>query len=65
MDRTPENDVVAALRALGRDSTGVTAVEYALIAGLIALAIISALALVGTDLTAFFTNLHANLSTLG
>ncbi|HEY1928246.1 MAG TPA: Flp family type IVb pilin [Caulobacteraceae bacterium] len=65
MDRTPENDVVTALRALGRDCTGVTAVEYALIAGLIALAIISALALVGTDLTTFFMNLHTNLSTLG
>ncbi|HSZ53797.1 MAG TPA: Flp family type IVb pilin [Caulobacteraceae bacterium] len=65
MDRTPANDVVTALRALGRDRAGVTAVEYALIAGMIALAIITALALVGTNLTTFFTNLHTNLSTLG
>lgn len=64
MDRTPGNDVVAVLRAIGRDRTGVTAIEYALIAGLIALAIVGWGALIGTELTGFFMRLHNNLSTL-
>ena len=63
MDGTPENDVIAVLRALGRDRKGVTAVEYALIAGLIALAIITGVTLVGSDLTNFFTALAGNIST--
>ena len=65
MDRTPGNDVVAVVRAFVEDRTGVTAVEYALIAGLIALAIITALSLVGSNLTTFFMNLHGNLSSIG
>lgn len=36
---------------------GASAVEYALIAGLIAVAIIAAVTLVGTDLTATFTKI--------
>jgi pilus assembly protein Flp/PilA len=64
MDRTPGDDVVAAVRAFVEDRAGVTAVEYALIAGLIALAIISAVTLVGSNLTSFFMNLHTNISTI-
>ncbi|HEY2048385.1 MAG TPA: Flp family type IVb pilin [Caulobacteraceae bacterium] len=53
---------MAALRWVGRDRTGVTAVEYALIAGLIALVIITAVGLVGADLSNFFMNLHNDVS---
>jgi len=38
-----------------RDKSGVTAIEYGLIAGLIAVVIIGAVTTVGTDLTAKFT----------
>jgi len=38
-----------------RDESGVTAIEYGLIAGLIAVVIIGAVTTVGTDLTAKFT----------
>jgi pilus assembly protein Flp/PilA len=62
MDQTPGEDVMAALRWVGRDRTGVTAVEYALIAGLIALVIITAVGLVGADLSNFFMNLHNDVS---
>lgn len=65
MDRTPGNDVVAVLRAIGRARGGVTAVEYALIAGMIALAIITAVGLVGSNLSNFFMNLHNDTSSLG
>jgi pilus assembly protein Flp/PilA len=65
MNWTPGEDVIAALRAFLRDRAGVTAVEYALIAGMIALVIITAVTLVGTDLTNFFLNLANNISTIG
>jgi pilus assembly protein Flp/PilA len=42
-----------------RDESGVTAIEYGLIAALIAVVIITAVALVGTDLTTLFTNIAA------
>jgi len=47
------------------DRGGVTAVEYALIAGMLALAIVTAVSLLGSDLTNFFTNLHNNMTTWG
>jgi pilus assembly protein Flp/PilA len=65
MDRTPGDYLADALRTVGRDRAGVTAVEYALVAGLIALAIITAVGLVGSDLTNFFMNLHNNTANLG
>jgi pilus assembly protein Flp/PilA len=40
-----------------RDQSGVTAIEYGLIAVLIAVVIITAVALVGTDLSNLFTNI--------
>jgi len=46
-----------------RDEDGVTAIEYGLIAGLIAVAIIVAVTLVGTDLAALFTKIAGKLPT--
>lgn len=40
---------------------GVTAIEYGLIASLIAVAIIGAITLIGTNLTAVFTKVSSNL----
>ena len=57
------NEIVTrAFLALYNDRKGVTAVEYGLIAGLIAVAIIGAISLVGTDLTNLFTKVANNLS---
>lgn len=47
--------------ALRSDKSGVTAIEYGLIAGLIAVAIIVVLTTVGTDLTALFTTISGRL----
>ncbi|MFZ3324954.1 MAG: Flp family type IVb pilin [Methylocella sp.] len=44
------------------DQSGVTAIEYGLIAALIAVVIIVAVQLVGTDLTNTFTAIAANLT---
>lgn len=48
------------MRAL-RDDAGATAVEYGLIVALIALAIIVAVTLVGTNLTNLFNDVAGNL----
>ncbi|MGH6847927.1 MAG: Flp family type IVb pilin [Methylocella sp.] len=45
-----------------KDQSGVTAIEYGLIASLIAVVIITAVKLVGTDLTATFTSISTALS---
>jgi pilus assembly protein Flp/PilA len=45
-----------------KDESGATAIEYGLIAGLIAVVIISALSAVGTKLSAKFTAVSGNLS---
>ncbi len=45
------------------DENGATAIEYALIAGLIALAIIAAVTDVGTELVSIFTNVSAGFTT--
>ena len=44
-----------------KDEDGATAIEYGLIAALIAVAIITAVRAVGTDLTSTFSNVAANL----
>jgi pilus assembly protein Flp/PilA len=44
-----------------RDEDGVTAIEYGLIAALIAIAAISMMALVGTNLTATFSHVASSL----
>lgn len=47
--------------AFVRDQKGATAVEYGLIAALIAVAIIGGVTAVGTSLSTTFTNVSANL----
>jgi pilus assembly protein Flp/PilA len=42
------------IKTLANDQDGATAIEYGLIAGLIAVAIITAVTLVGTDLSSLF-----------
>ncbi len=49
-------------RAFVADETGATAIEYGLIAALIAVAIISALRTVGTNLSSTFAKVGTNLS---
>lgn len=52
-------------RLFGRfaaDQSGVTAIEYGLIAGLIAIVIIAAVTTVGTSLSGKFNSVAANLS---
>jgi pilus assembly protein Flp/PilA len=43
------------------DESGVTAIEYGLIAGLIALVIIGAVGLLGTNLSSLYSNLSADI----
>lgn len=50
------------LKSLSRDQSGVTAIEYGLIAALIAVVIIGAVALTGTELTTTFTTIQTKLS---
>ncbi len=49
------------LKAFLRDESGATAIEYGLIAAGISVAIISAVKLVGTNLTSTFNNVAGNL----
>jgi len=48
-----------------RDEEGATAIEYALMVSLIALAIIAAVTLVGTGLTTKFTSVNTAVSAAG
>ena len=48
-------------RACLRDQRGATAIEYGLIAGLVAVVIIAAVTLLGTDIQAIFTTLESSL----
>jgi pilus assembly protein Flp/PilA len=48
-------------RFLRRAEEGATAIEYGLIASLIAVAIIAAVAMVGTGLTSTFTGVSSSL----
>jgi pilus assembly protein Flp/PilA len=48
-----------------KSEDGVTAIEYGLIAALIAVAIITAVTLVGTDLAGLFTRVGGKLATAG
>ncbi|MDR3462588.1 MAG: Flp family type IVb pilin [Beijerinckiaceae bacterium] len=50
------------LQKFSSDQTGATAIEYGLIAGLIAVAIISAVTKVGTNLTHKFNEISGNLT---
>lgn len=48
-------------RRLAKEQSGVTAIEYGLIASLIAVFIIAAVTLVGQDLNTTFNNIATNL----
>jgi len=48
-----------------RDESGATAIEYGLIAALIAVVIITALTAVGTQLSAKFSTIATSVSTAG
>ncbi len=50
------------LHSLADDRDGATAIEYGLIAGLIALAILAAITLVGTDLSGLFNTMAADVA---
>ena len=51
----------SSLTRLLRDEAGATAIEYGLIAALIAVAAIAAFQLVGTNLTSVFNNVASDL----
>ena len=51
----------ALLQRFAKDESGVTAVEYGLIASLIAVAIVTAVTLTGTNLTGLFNNIAAKV----
>jgi pilus assembly protein Flp/PilA len=53
---TPDGSLPARLR----DERGATAVEYALMIGLVALVIITAVSLLGSNLSAFFESVATN-----
>jgi pilus assembly protein Flp/PilA len=50
-----------AVSRLIADDLGVTAIEYAVIAGLIALAIVTAITQIGTEITVPFSTIASNL----
>jgi len=49
------------LTKLSKDESGVTAIEYAFIAALIAVAAIGSIGLIGTDLSGTFSNVAGKL----
>ncbi|MFX1802738.1 Flp family type IVb pilin [Paraburkholderia sp. A1RO-5] len=51
------------IRAFAREEDGVTAIEYGLLAALIAVAIILGATAVGTNLNTLFSNIGAKLGT--
>ena len=54
-------ELSARIRKFAADTSGATAIEYALIAAGIAIAIITAVGLLGTKLDAVFTNIAGKL----
>ena len=55
------NKFLMAAQRFAQDEEGVTAIEYGLIAALIAVVIIGAVTLVGTELKAVFTSVSNSL----
>lgn len=51
------------IKQLIQDESGATAIEYGLIAGLVAVAIIAALTLLGNSLNTLFSNVANTVST--
>ncbi len=56
---------LATLTQLKRDEKGVTALEYGLIAALIAVVIIGAVTTLGTNLSSTFTGISGHFSSTG
>jgi pilus assembly protein Flp/PilA len=56
-----ETTTMTMLKKLFKDESGATAIEYGLIAALIAVAIITAATTVGTNLSATFTSVSSKL----
>ena len=52
-----------AVQKFAHDETGATAIEYGLIAGLISVAILAVLGLIGTNLSGLFTKIQTQLQT--
>ena len=53
--------IIKSIEQFARDEDGVTAIEYGLLAALIAVAIIVGAGLVGTNLNSLFTKIAAKL----
>ena len=54
--------LIRLIHQLGRDEEGVTAIEYGLIAALIAVVIIASVTLVGSKLEAVFTTIEVAIA---
>lgn len=54
-------NILASIQRFVRDEEGVSAIEYGLIAALIAVAIAGAVTTLGTDLSALFTTISGKL----
>jgi pilus assembly protein Flp/PilA len=59
-----QHTAVQRLKQLRGDKSGVTAIEYGLIAGAIAVAIIAAVIAVGGDVKGLFDKTHTSLATM-
>ena len=59
------NGLTKTWREFARDERGVTALEYGLLAGLIAVALIGVLSTFSKDLANLFNNVDTNVSALG
>ena len=57
--------IASAIQKFIRDEQGVTAIEYGLIAALIAVAVIVAVKTLGTNLSTMFTSIAASVSGAG
>jgi pilus assembly protein Flp/PilA len=57
--------VIHFIQKFARDEEGVTAIEYGLIAALVAVVIIAGATLLGTNLNALFTNIAGKISAAG
>jgi pilus assembly protein Flp/PilA len=62
MKGTQMSHILTRVAALKLDKKGVTALEYGLIAALIAVAIITSITLLGTNLSKTFSNVAGNMT---
>jgi pilus assembly protein Flp/PilA len=54
-------NAIAQIIRFARDEDGISAIEYALLASLIALAIVSTVSTLGTNMKTIFTNIAASV----